>query len=44
MVERFEEKSTLIKIFSDKIKNNVKKINNDEVGGLYILIDKEKKL
>ena len=44
MVERFEEKSTPIKIFSDKIKNNVLKINNDEFGGLYILIDKEKKL
>ena len=44
MVERFEEKSAQIKIFSDKIKNNVLKINNDEFGGLYILINKEKKL
>ena len=44
MVERFEEKSAQIKIFSDKIKNNVLKIKNDEFGGLYILINKEKKL
>ena len=36
MVERFEEKVLKLK-FSDKIKNNVLKINNDEFGGLYIL-------
>ena len=44
MIERFENKSEQIKIFSDKIKNNVTKINDDEFGGLYILNNKEREL
>ena len=44
MVKRFKNKSEQIKIFSDKIKSNVIKINDDEFGGLYILNNKERKL